>query len=296
MRAHEAVVLEEPRAPLFTHMLAGRLSIDDYLEELELEFPAFARASAELLRRLAADGIEIRQIDPYMEMVLRIHDSFDKGGRPGDIAAESLMGHVYGMERRYARALIDFYARSGSPHFDRVVAAVQEFARTDAQRGWLRDRLRAAAIAQSMTRFRTAYVEAGTLHLPLLAELRTRLDGAAQVRPVWLMEPVWRRFAGRRQVLGPGDELTLRYAFRPGFSGPRADLLAARSLIHVKLLEKEELSSSPEPYPHTRGELETTQTVSRLSYEDCRSLYPRVRAVDREVARGVVDSHLRASR
>jgi hypothetical protein len=294
MRAHEAVVLEEPREPLFADMLAGRLSIDDYLEELELEFPVFARASAELLRALAADGIEIRQIDPYMEVVLWIHDFFDKGGRPGDIAAESLTGRVYAMERRCARALIDFYARSGSPDFDRVVAGVQEFARTDARRGRLRDRLRAAAIAQSTTRFRKVYVEAGTLHLPLLAELRTRLGSAAEVRPVWLMEPVWRRFAGRRQVLGPGDELTLRYAFRPGFSGPRADLLAARSLIHVKLLEKDEVSSSPEPYPHTRDELETAEIVSRLSYADCRRLYPRVRAAGREAARGAVDSHLRA--
>ena len=296
MRAHEAVVLEEPQEPGFADMLAGRLSIDDYLEQLDSEFPVFARASAELLRALAADGIEIRQIDPYMEVVLSIHDLFDSGGRPGDIAAESLMGRVYAMERRWARALLDFYARSGSRDFERVVAAVQEFACTDARRGLLRDRLRAAEIAQRTTRFRKVYVEAGTLHLPLLAELRSRLGAAAEVRPVWIMEAVWRRLAGRRQVLGPGDELTLRYAFRPDFSGPRADLLAARSLIHVKILEKDEVSSSSEPYPHTRDEFETAKIVSTLSYADCRGLYPRVRAVGREEARGVVDGHLRASR
>ena len=292
MRAHEAVLLEEPREPGFADMIAGRLSIDDYLEKQELEFPVFARASAELLRALAADGIEIRQIDPYMELVLSIHGLFEDGGRPGDITAESLMGRVYAMERRWSRALIDFYARSASPDFDRVVAGVQEFARIDARRGWLRDRLRAAQIAKSTTRFREVYVEAGTLHLPLLTELRSQVGSAAEVRPVWLLEPVWRRLAGRRQVLGPGDELTLRYAFRPGFSGPRADLLAARSLIHVKLQEKDEVSSSPEPDPHTRDDFETTKIVSRLSYADCRGLYPRVRALGREEARGVVDSHL----
>jgi hypothetical protein len=294
MRLHEAVVLEEPPGPGFTDMLAGRLSIDDYLEKLESEFPVFARASAELLRTLAGDGIEIRQIDPYMEVVLSIHDFFDDGGKPGDIAAESLMGHVYAMERRWARRLIDFYARSGSPDFDRVVAGVQEFARVDARRGQLRDRLRAAQIAKSTTRFRKVYVEAGTLHLPLLVELRARLGSAAEVRPVWLMEPIWRQLAGRRQVLGPGDELTLRYAFRPGFSGTRAQLLAARSLIHVKLLEKDEVSSSPEPHPHTRDEFETAEIASRLSYADCRRLYPRVRALGQQAARRVVDSHLQA--
>ena len=295
MRAHEAIVLEEPPEPGLADMLAGRLSIDDYLEELELEFPVFARASAELLRALAADGIEIRQIDPYMEVVLSIHDLFDNGGKPGDIAPESSMGRVYAMERRWSRVLIDFYARSGSPDFDRVVAGVQEFARTDARRGRIRDRLRAAEIAERTTQFRKVYVEAGTLHLSLLTELRARLGGAAEVRPVWLMEPTWRQLAGRRQVLGPGDELTLRYAFRPGFSGPRADLLAARSLIHVKLQEKDEVSSSPEPCPHTRDELETAEIVSRLSYADCRRLYPQVRAVGQEAARGVVDSHFRVS-
>jgi hypothetical protein len=296
MRAHEAVVLEEPPEPAFADMLAGRLPIDDYLEELELEFPVFARASAELLRALAADGIEIRQIDPYMEVLLSIHDLFDNGGRPGDIAAESLMGRVYAMERRWTGALIGFYARSSSLDFDRVVAGVQEFARTDARRGLLRDRLRAAEIVERTARFRSLYVEAGTLHLPLFAELRARLGNAAEVRPVWLMEPVWRQLAKRRQILGPGDELTLRYAFRPGFSGPRADLLAARSLIHVKLLEKDEVSSSSEPYPHTRDEFETAEIVSRLSHADCRRLYPRVRAVSREAAREVVDTDLPASR
>ena len=80
MRSHEAVVLEEPREPGFADMIAGRLSIDDYLEKQELEFPVFARASAELLRALAADGIEIRQIDPYMELVLSIHGLFEDGG------------------------------------------------------------------------------------------------------------------------------------------------------------------------------------------------------------------------
>jgi hypothetical protein len=296
MRTHEAVVLEEPPEPAFAEMIGGRLSIDSYLEKRELEFPVFARACAELMCTLAADGIEIRQIDPYMDVMLSIHEFFDDGGRPGDIAAESLMGLVHAMERRWAATLIDFYAHSGSSDFDRVVVAVQQFAHTDARRGRLRDRLRAAVIAERTGAFGRVYVEAGTLHLPLLAELRARLGGAAEVRPVWLMEPVWRQLAGRRQVLGPGDELTLRYAFRPGFSDPRADLLAARSLIHVKLLDKDEVSSSPEPHPHTRDEFETAEIVSRLCYADCRRLYPRVRAVDREEARRIVDSHFRTSR
>jgi hypothetical protein len=95
------------------------------------------------------------------------------------------------------------------------------------------------------------------------------------------MEPVIRELSQRKLLLGPGDELTLRYAFRPEFSGPRADLLAARNLIYVKLLEKEETLESPEPYAHTRSALEDNSKVARLSYADCSKLYPQVRSVNK---------------
>jgi hypothetical protein len=291
MRAHEVVVLEEPPSPGFADMLAGRLAVDAYLDELELEFPLFARASCELWRSLAADGIELRQSDPYIKVLLSIHDLFDHEGRPEDIDAASLMGDVYRMEQGWGGALLGFYACCASPQFDQIVARLQRFARLDARRGRLRDRLRAAAIVQIANDFHSVYVEAGSLHLPLLADLCAQLGGEGHVRPIWVTEPVTRQVARCRQIMGPGDELTLRYAFRPGFSGPRAALLAARSLIHVKLLDKEEVLESTDSYPHIRRELEANRIVSRLSYADCQTLYPRVRSLAPEEARAVVGAY-----
>ena len=269
-----------------------QLSIDDYLEELDLEFPVFAHASCEVLRMLAAEGVDLRQSDPYMEVVLSIYEFFDGGGRPKDIDTESLTGRVYEMERHYSAALLAFYSGSGPSNFDRVVASLQRFAHADARRGRFRDRLRAAEIAEIFDGQRSLYVEAGTLHLPLLGELRSQIGDRARVRPVWLMEQVTRELAQRKVLLSPGDMLTLLYAFRPGFTGPRADLLAARNLIHVKLLEKEERLESSVPDTHTRRELADNRRASRLSYEDCRTLYPQVWSVPTEEARAVVDRYL----
>jgi hypothetical protein len=292
MRVHEVVVLEEPPAPDFADMLASRLTIDAYTDELELEFPAFTRASCVMLRGLAAGGITFLQSDPYIEVLLSIHDIFDQGGRPADVDQRSRMGAVYRIEQRWTAALLGFYACSGSDDFDQVVRALQRFARVDAMRGRFRDRLRAAAIATLIKGFRAVYVEAGPLHLPLLMDLRRQLGKAAEVRPVWLTESETRRLARRRQLIGPGDELTLRCAFHPEFSGTRADLLAARSLIYVKLQNKEEALESAGPFPHIHSEFEAMSMVSRLSYDDCHVLYPRVRSVGTQEARAVVGGYL----
>jgi hypothetical protein len=292
MRLHEVVVLEEPPSASFADMLADRLSIEAYTDELELEFPAFTRASCAMLRELAVGGITFIQSDPYLEVLLSIHDLFDHGGRPADVDQRSVMGTVYRMEQRWTAALLGFYTCSGSDDFDRVVTALQRFARVDARRGRFRDRLRAAAIPTLVSGFRAVYIEAGSIHLPLLGDLRRELGKKAAVRPFWITESVTRQLARCRQLIGPGDELTLRYAFRPSFSGGRADLLAARSLIYVKLLVKEEVLDSAVPFPHIRSEFEAMTMVSRLSYDDCRLLYPRVRSVSIDEARAIVGAYL----
>jgi hypothetical protein len=78
--------------------------------------------------------------------------------------------------------------------------------------------------------------------------------------------------------MGAGDLLTVAFTFNPGFSGKAADLLAARSLIHVKALDKDErLPSEDDPAPDLRDEIEVSRLVSGLSYDDCRTLYGQIR-------------------
>jgi len=48
--------LGEPPAPGFDRMLRGKLSVDDYLLPIDVEYPRFSREMCRLLRELHAEG------------------------------------------------------------------------------------------------------------------------------------------------------------------------------------------------------------------------------------------------
>ena len=56
MQQHDAVLLEEPPAEGFEQMLQGALGVDDYLQEQDVEYPAFCRDMCYQLRRLQSEG------------------------------------------------------------------------------------------------------------------------------------------------------------------------------------------------------------------------------------------------
>jgi hypothetical protein len=93
---------------------------------------------------------------------------------------------------------------------------------------------------------------------------------------------------GKRRATSPGDLLTLLYVFRPDYAGERADLLAARNLIHVKILAKEEIEASEDPFPHTRDQIESNRLVGTLSYHECHGLFEQIRSRKTDEARQVV--------
>ena len=48
MAEHDHIVIEEPPTPEFSRMLAGTLSVDDYLLTADYEFPAFAAVACRM--------------------------------------------------------------------------------------------------------------------------------------------------------------------------------------------------------------------------------------------------------
>ena len=288
MRRHEAVILEEPENSSLLEMLQKKISIEAYLLEMDFEFPRFARKSCKLLRELYAEGKKILQVDPFMERLQEIHDLFEQGASPEDIAKGSPHHLVYREERRWTAALLDYYQKSAGPDFDEIVSAVRAFSKADAARGRLRDRLRAERMASIVRTYESVYIEAGELHVALLPELRQRMPTRHLLQPVYLMQPVVQRLGGKRRALGPGDVLTLIYAFRPHYEGKRADLLAARNLIHVKILAKEEMEEREDLFPHTRDQIESNRLVEGLSYRECRGLFQEIRSRRTDEAREVV--------
>ena len=292
MAAHDTILLEEPPDKRFAPMLDGKIPIDAYLEDQDLEYPEFSRQMARILRERRRAGTRLVQVEPFIEVLLAIHDRFADGQRPQDLPAGTDLQRVYLAERSATAALIDFYSASSTDRFEATVEAVKRFARADAQRFALRDRMRAQAIAALVPQTGKAYIEAGQIHYPLWRELRRQLPTGYPLRVHFLMAGVVRQLGYRRHLFGPGDLLTLYFRFHPRGRFQAEDLFAARALIYNKLILKEEIAAAEDTYPHTRDELEVGRVTDRLSIDDCRRLYPRVRRSSTAESRQIVMRYL----
>jgi hypothetical protein len=293
MTGHRVVALEEPPTAGFAAMLAGRSSVGEHLDRLVPEFPEYSRHQCTMLRKLHRQGMEIVQVEPFMAELEAIHDVFDGGGRPGDLESDPLRWRVYQAEKKWTGALLTYYAASGGGDFHRVVDAVVSFAHADAERGRLRDTMRADRLAALVTVEGGVYAEAGHVHADLIGLLRRRLPAGVPVRPRWLMARVVLELSGRSLLLAPGDRLTLACARKRPLDPDVAGLLAARSLIQVAMSVKEELLPTEDnPFPHTVDDVRTCQLVGSLTYEDCRNLYPTVRSLHPTESRAVVERYL----
>ncbi|THB69831.1 MAG: hypothetical protein D6E12_04040 [Desulfovibrio sp.] len=169
---------------------------------------------------------------------------------------------------------------------------MKTFGRSDAARGRLRDDLRAQELARIAPEYESVYVEAGYVHTYLLTTLRRRVPEGVEVRPLYLMEDLVKEMDGRRRAMGPGDVLTLTYTYKPDYQGSKADLQAARSLIRIKILHKDEIDENLHEFPHTRDEVMASNLVRGLEYEDCRELYPLVRQATTVEAKRIVEEYV----
>ncbi|MGC8720184.1 MAG: hypothetical protein ACP5TY_09285 [Thermodesulforhabdaceae bacterium] len=288
MTNHDVIVLEEPPDPLFEKMLRGDISIEDYVEASEYEFPEFARASCELYRRIYSQGKAVLQIDPYMEHLRNLHELFAAGGSINDLSPESPARSVYDAEKSATAALLSFYKVSLSGSFEDVVKSVKNFARADARRIALRDQMRARSLAVEARRTLRLYIEAGYIHWTLQHYLRRLVYPRIRLRVRFLLQEQTRCRVGTKQIFGPGDILTLIFMFHPNANNPEIDLLAARSLIYVKLLQKVEMLPRENLYPHLEDETKAYLLTRNLNFDDCEKLWRLTRFKSAEETREIV--------
>jgi hypothetical protein len=206
---------------------------------------------------------------------------------------QSIQHQVYLAERDATRALLDYYQTVMSDSFSAAVKAIIRFARFDAARFRLRDRLRTDALAAHIAKWSSVYIEAGSMHFALYSMLRKRLPKAIKLSPVFLAHKALKTLGvNERHLFGPGDQLTLMYLFQPNISGTLKEaLLAARALIYTKLIEKEELCFDLKTFPHVRDELDCIRTVKALTLDDCERLFPLIRRVKTSTARLIVHDY-----
>jgi len=293
MKQHEAIILEEPPSEGFEDMLAGTLSVEEYLQPIEVEYPAFSRAMCRLLRELKTEGKQIFQVEPFLAALLNLHEFFAEGGSPQDLPRDSLLVPVYLAERRATGALLAYYRTVMTGSFEESLEAIKKFARQDAARFRLRDSLRAQALERLFEPFRSVYIEAGVIHYPLWRLLRKRVSSSRDLRLVFLADRALSTIGKKGHLYGPGDQLTLLYILHPNLNQPeRESLLAARSLVHAKLITKNEIAEASHTLPHLLDELACIQMTARLSLDDCRSLCDKIRRAGTQKAHDIVDDFL----
>jgi hypothetical protein len=293
MQRHDALFLEEPVSADFNDMLQGAVTIDDYLMPLDVEYPEFSRRMCYQLRKLHSEGKVIVQVEPFLDVLLGIHDFFAEGHAPGDLPKDSLQYPVYLAERKATGALLTYYQTAVSGSFEETIAAIIKFARLDAARFRLRDSLRAQALAPLIGKYPSAYIEAGVIHYQLWQLLRQKLPKQARVRPVFLASLALKKLEKNGHLYGPGDQLTLLHIFHPTIAETEQHrLLAARSIVYAKIIEKEESDADPGTYPHLRDELASIRTTGKLTLRDCRELFPLIRRSKTAEARQIVADYL----
>jgi hypothetical protein len=292
LACHDAVILEEPPDLQFEEMLSGECSIDSYLQKMDLEYPGFSRRMCAMLRKLHREGKRLYQVEPFLEKLLEVHELFANGGRPADLIEGTELHEVYAAERDATAALIHFYEVSVRGTFEETIEAVKGFARVDARRFGLRDRMRADALVPLLLGEATCYIEAGQIHYPLWRDLKKRLPAGYPLRVKFLMADAVRDMGLRGHLYSPGDLLTLFYRFHPNRSSQDEDLWAARALIYNKLILKEEMVEQRGAYPHTRNELDAIATARKLSMAHCRELYPVVRRASTSTSQDMVRHYL----
>lgn len=292
MKGHDAILVEDLPGVEFDAMLDGRMPIDDYLLEVDAEYPRFSRAFCELLRERKAAGVAVRAAEPFMEELTAIHFFLAEGGNPSQISPETQRGRVYAAEKAATGALIHYYDKAMTGRFREAVAAVQQFAKADAERFRLREEMRADGLAEAAAKYKSVFVEAGDIHYGLYPELRKRLPTSSRLIFQFVTGEIARSLWGRSHLYGPGDQLTLLYRFHPESRDRRADAWGARAIIYAKVLEKEETEGESEDFPHARSMVRTTRTVERLSITECNLLFPAIRRAGTRRSREIVTKFL----
>ncbi len=163
MEDHDVIITEEAPDPKFSAMLFKKISIHEYLSDVDSGFPEFSRRMCKLLRELYRKGKVILQVEPYMEKLTNIHEMFFAGKQPSDVLKIPGLREVYKAEKNATGALLHFYESSMKNSFQNVACCSAEILPVLMQKRFrLRDTMRAKAIAKVLPGKKRVYVEAGS--------------------------------------------------------------------------------------------------------------------------------------
>ncbi|MGC8948497.1 MAG: hypothetical protein ACP5GU_02720 [Thermoprotei archaeon] len=291
----DIIILEEPANNFFESMLKGIISVDEYMQLLSEEtfslqpsFPLYTSQLCIILKSAYMQGKIIFQIEPYLEIVEKIYEFIDKheaqGMEPSQILSEirksQEFGTIYNYEHITYKLLLEYY-NSLSRSFDEAVDALLKYSRVEAQRLKLRSKMRAEKIIKTLKDINieksNVFIESGNIHLCLYHYL-SEYFGDNNVSSIYLLNSVIKNFDKKMQyIIRSNDILTFMHIFNV-----RDDeierLLAARSIIRLIMISENEISpSKKQQFPKMEEEIAIAQLISSLNYEQCKSLYYKLK-------------------
>ncbi len=272
-KKRDVIIIEEPRDENFQRMLEGNVTVDEYVRNLNTSFPVYSKHQCEILRRLHGMGRKIYQSEPYLEALEVIHKAIEKGEFE-QLPREGAIAKVQNIERTVNAAWLDYQEAFIKKDFDALVDATVRFTKADAERFKIRDRMRAEEVAKIIEETGgSVLVEAGQIHILLPKYLE---ELGFKVSTLNLPEVIAKRL-GIELYPNPGNELTKKFMLEEDVDDDTARVMAARGIIYISLIPKEEmLPSEDNPYPHLIEENKVAKAVSKLSYEDCRRLFYKI--------------------
>jgi hypothetical protein len=265
-------VLEEPMTLELNKLLSGEMDIDEYIMWVNTPFPVYTLHLMRALLDLKNRGLKVLPVEPYLQIVEGIHEAVE-ANRYDEYVKNEVVQKVLKVEREATGALIEYHEAFMSRDFDSVVEATLKFAKADAKRFVLRDKMRADKIAEINE---NCLVEAGQIHFLLEEELKNRAE-VSNVDSVNIVEKVANTL-GIDYVKNPGNELTeiyIKEIIGEEFNGD-VELLAAQALIYITLVSKEEMVPEEGQFPHLLDEVKCAKIARSMSYDNCRKFMNRV--------------------
>ncbi len=262
---YNTIVLEEPPNSKLFEYFSGKIPKEDYMESLDTSFPHYTSLYLDLLKKLYAQGKRILQIEPYLEKLNEIYELIERGIVGGDKVVRET-------ENKVTKALIEYQEAFMEKNFDVLVEKTIEYTKVDAEKFRIRDEMRAEKIAETVkSNPDKVLIEAGQIHVLLPALLKKE---GFKVSVKSIPNEVARKL-GYVWIFNPGSELTIRYMMGESVEDER--LVAARALVYISMISKEEmLPSKDERYPHLVDEIKVVNFVNRLDYNGCRRLFERI--------------------
>jgi len=270
----KAIILEEPKNTKLYDYFEGKKGLSEYIEELNTTLPVFTIHFLKLLKKMHGKGIKILQIEPYLENLEKIYRAIDKGEFENAAMGEDIET-VREVERKATEMLIKYQEAFLRQDFDGVIDATINFTKADAERFRVRDYMRAREIKEIMEKDElpsNIFVEAGQMHF-LLPEHLSRMLQNSEITVIKIVEKM-AEYCNLKLISNPGNQLTSEYIMGKKIDRDYERLMAARGIIYISLIKKEEMvPSNNNPCPHLMDEMRVADYVSKLSYEDCRKKF-----------------------